>query len=243
MENTENKSILTRFQDWLDTAKGRIILNYLYSWGAAIVILGALFKLTHIAGANLMLFIGMGTEVLVFFISGFERPFIPSDAEDDEVDAPASAGGTVIIGGNVPQGNIYINGGASAPAAASSETPVQDASAPVVTGSGNLDVTGVESATQQYIDQLTELTEKLQKLSEQSETIISNRQEFDALGRNLISINQFYEMQLRSASTQMDNIEQVNGETRHMLEQIAELNKVYERMVEAMKVNGVATQK
>lgn len=38
------------------------------------VILGALFKLTHIPGANAMLFIGMGTEVLVFFISGFDRP-------------------------------------------------------------------------------------------------------------------------------------------------------------------------
>lgn len=251
MENTEKKSILTRFQDFLDTAKGRIILNYLYSWGAAIVILGALFKLTHIAGANLMLFIGMGTEVLVFFISGFERPFIPSDAEEtEESDAPA--GGTVIIGGNVPQGNIYINGGASTSpncgTQATSESAVSPeeisgASAPVVTGAGNLDVSGVESATQQYIDQLNELTEKLQKLSQQSDTIISNSQEFDALGRNLISINQFYEMQLRSASTQMDNIDQVNGETRHMLEQIAELNKVYERMVEAMKVNGVATQK
>ena len=44
-------------------------MNYAYSWGAAIVIAGTLFKLTHLPGANLMLWIGMGTEVLVFFIS------------------------------------------------------------------------------------------------------------------------------------------------------------------------------
>ena len=49
--------------------------NYAYSWGASIVILGTLFKLTHLPGANLMLFLGMGTEVLVFFLSAFDRPF------------------------------------------------------------------------------------------------------------------------------------------------------------------------
>ena len=65
MEKTEKKGLLTRIQDYLDSPSGRILLNYLYSWGAAVVILGALFKLTHIKGANLMLFIGMGTEVLV----------------------------------------------------------------------------------------------------------------------------------------------------------------------------------
>lgn len=50
-------------------------MNYAYSWGASIVILGTLFKLTHLPGANLMLFIGMGTEVFVFFIAAFDRPF------------------------------------------------------------------------------------------------------------------------------------------------------------------------
>lgn len=90
----QNKSMISRFQDFLETQKGQTILNYLYSWGAAIVILGALFKLTHISGADLMLFIGMGTEVLTFIVNGFERQ---SSAKSDE--APATAGGPVIIGG------------------------------------------------------------------------------------------------------------------------------------------------
>ena len=90
----QNKSMISRFQDFLETQKGQTILNYLYSWGAAIVILGALFKLTHISGADLMLFIGMGTEVLTFIVNGFERQ---SSAKSDE--APATAGAPVIIGG------------------------------------------------------------------------------------------------------------------------------------------------
>ena len=63
------KNAIRRIQAFMDSARGKTILNYLYSWGAAIVILGTLFKLTHIAGANLMLFVGMGTEVIVFFFS------------------------------------------------------------------------------------------------------------------------------------------------------------------------------
>jgi len=62
-------------QKWMDSVPGQTFLNYAYSWGAAVVILGTLFKLTHLPGANLMLFIGMGTEVFVFFISAFDRPF------------------------------------------------------------------------------------------------------------------------------------------------------------------------
>ena len=84
MDNNKKKGVFEKFQDYLDTAKGRVLLNYLYSWGAAIVILGALFKLTHIAGADIMLFLGMGTEVLVFIISGFEKPFIPNQEDEDD---------------------------------------------------------------------------------------------------------------------------------------------------------------
>ncbi len=68
-------NVIYRLQRWLDSVPGQTFLNYAYSWGASIVILGTLFKLTHLPGANIMLYIGMGTEVVVFFISAFDRPF------------------------------------------------------------------------------------------------------------------------------------------------------------------------
>ena len=85
-------NIIVRLQNWMDSVPGQTFLNYAYSWGAAIVILGALFKLTHIQGGNIMLFIGMGTEVVVFFLSAFDRPFdrnevgkeLPEDIETDD---------------------------------------------------------------------------------------------------------------------------------------------------------------
>lgn len=68
-------NIVYRLQKWMDSVPGQTFLNYAYSWGASIVIAGTLFKLTHLPGANFMLFFGMGTEVLVFFLSAFDRPF------------------------------------------------------------------------------------------------------------------------------------------------------------------------
>ena len=216
MENIEKKGLLTRIQDYLDSPKGRILLNYLYSWGAAVVILGALFKLTHIKGANLMLFIGMGTEVLVFFISGFEKPFIPKqDDEEDDYEAPRVR--TVI------------------------QQPVQAPAAPVVSEGADaspLNVGGVENITQDYIARVHDLTLKMEQMCRHSEKMEQSSEEIEQLSRNLISINTFYQMHLKSASTQMENIEKVNEQTKQMVDKIEELNRVYARMVEAMKVNS-----
>lgn len=130
-------SLIARLQHWMDSVPGQTFMNYAYSWGAAVVILGTLFKLTHIPGANLMLFIGMGTEVFVFFVSGFDRPFNSQNNElaDEFIDledleamkdaahavaeagsaANTGGGGAVIIGGGAPAGGtVVIGGGAPA---------------------------------------------------------------------------------------------------------------------------------
>ncbi len=226
MENTEKKGLLTKIQDYLDSPKGRILLNYLYSWGAAVVILGALFKLTHIKGANLMLFIGMGTEVLVFFISGFERPYIPGQEDEEEDYAPHL------------RGNIIINGTAQAAPVQTVQPAVAKAAAAQAEQGSSLNVDGVENITQDYIARVHDLTLKMEQMCRHSEKMEQSSEEIEQLSRNLISINTFYEMHLKSASTQMENIEKVNEQTRQMVAQIEELNRVYARMVEAMKVNS-----
>ena len=260
----QNKSAISRFQDFLETQKGQTILNYIYSWGAAIVILGALFKLTHISGADLMLFLGMGTEVLTFIVNGFERQ---SSAKEN--DAPVATGGPVIIGGapvatgtvasepvtNVAPGAATSTGAApqldaetltamaniaaanAAVAAASATT------APVTTGAavpvidGKVDVPELQQATQDYIEQLRSLTESFQHIADQSAQLEASADEVERLSRNLTSINTIYEMHLKSLGSQIGNIDQVNDQTRRMAEQIEELNRVYDRMLQSMTVN------
>ena len=114
-------NILAKIQRWLNSVNGKTFMNYAYSWGAAVVVLGALFKITHLPGSNLMLFIGMGTEVLVFFISGFDRPFDAglqreiAEAEASETGVATDNGSTPIAaGGVVGGGTVIIAGGGPA---------------------------------------------------------------------------------------------------------------------------------
>ena len=133
MSNYSKLNIVYRLQKWMDSVPGQTFLNYAYSWGASVVILGTLFKLTHLPGANIMLFAGMGTEVFVFFLSAFDRPFdktaigmdLPTHLYDEEEDeeaegqhdsnacTAATAGGATVVGAPVG-GTIIIGGGATA---------------------------------------------------------------------------------------------------------------------------------
>lgn len=53
---------------------GKRFFNFAYCWGACVIILGAVFKITSLPYDNLLLLIGMTTEVVVFFLSGFDEP-------------------------------------------------------------------------------------------------------------------------------------------------------------------------
>ncbi len=88
----DKKNLVLRIQDFISSYKGKVFMNYVYNWGAAVVIAGTLFKLTHLPGANLMIWIGMGTEVLVFFISAFELP-------RRDITTPVTTGGVIASGG------------------------------------------------------------------------------------------------------------------------------------------------
>ena len=59
---------------FLSGEKGQRFFNFAYSIGAAVVIWGALFKILHLPGGNALLSIGMGTEVLMFVLTAFDRP-------------------------------------------------------------------------------------------------------------------------------------------------------------------------
>ena len=264
-------NIIYRLQKWLDSVPGQTFMNYAYSWGASIVILGTLFKLTHLPGANLMLFIGMGTEVFVFFIAAFDRPF-DKTADGMELpthmDAPlsspegetvvSSVEGTTVVGGGIVGGGgtvIIGGGGVSANGNTSEENASVEAPSGAVGGAmgvigggviggvvgqpelPDIDAEEMEEATASYVEQLKKLTETLQKVSEQSERLTRDSEEMENLNRTLTGICKVYEMQLKGASQQIGTIDQINEQSQRMAEQIAELNKIYTRMIEAMTVN------
>ena len=68
---------------FISSEKGQRFFNFAYSIGAAVVIWGALFKILHLPGGNLLLSLGMGTEVLMFVLTAFDRP--PKDYDWEKV--------------------------------------------------------------------------------------------------------------------------------------------------------------
>lgn len=135
-------NIVTRLQHWMDSVPGQTFLNYAYSWGAAIVILGALFKLTHLKGGNIMLFVGMGTEAVVFFLAAFDRPFdkteigkeLPHDFETDEEIERAEGLTSETLPGAAPQPGAYAPAAAAQPLAAAQATAFAPQLAPATPG-------------------------------------------------------------------------------------------------------------
>lgn len=107
----------SRLSAFLGSQRGKTIFNFFYGFGASLAILGTLFKLLHLDGANTMLAIGLGTEVLIFALSAFEPPFrnyrweevfpvLKSRKAEDRPDFNnlGVGGGVFIQGGGAPGG-------------------------------------------------------------------------------------------------------------------------------------------
>lgn len=258
-----------RLQKWMDSVPGQTFLNYAYSWGASIVILGTLFKLTHLPGANLMLYLGMGTEVIVFFLSAFDRPFdktaigmdLPTHVGDDNVEeendnteaapevakAAVQQGGpsTIIIGGGGAAGGAQTAAATGEPVATGEGSSLNIPAAAVVGQVGAIPqpvAPDMAEATNAYVEELKKLTEVLEKVSQQSKRLTTDSEEMENLNRTLTGICKIYEMQLKSASSQIGTIDEINAQTRKMASQIEQLNNIYANMIEAMKAPLLSPQ-
>lgn len=232
-------NIVYRLQKWMDSVPGQTFLNYAYSWGAAIVVLGALFKLVHVEGADFWLILGMGTEVVVFFLSAFDRPF---DKTTDGMELPT----------HVTEEYLARKDEDISPAVPVVTASVQakPAPAPVITAAETVAATAqvaqvslptadpeMAEAQQNYVDELKKLTEVLGKVGEQSTRLTRDSEEMENLNRTLTGITKVYEMQLKSASQQIGTIDQINEQSRLLARHIEQLNAIYARMIEAMTTN------
>lgn len=107
---------------------------------------------------------------------------------------------------------------ASAPVV-SNVTPVVSNVTPVV---GN--VTPLNINTEEVNDATTKYVEQLKNISEQ----------MTALNRSVQGIEAIYEVQLKSASSQLGSVEQVSEQTKQLVQNLQQLNELYGRMISAM---------
>ena len=228
------KNVIERF---LSGETGQRFFNFAYSIGAAIVILGALFKILHLQGGNEMLTIGMGTEVLMFVLTAFDRPeheykweqVFPVLASGDPDDRPNfESGGNIVIGGGgaaqpAPQPSVST---AEAKAAVGIPQGIElteedsrslsESIAKMAAASDQLSrMAELTDATQQYLSQMAGISEQMQRLHDTTS-----------------ALNQVSETLLGSYRANSENITQSSTgyveQMENLNRNISGLNTIYE---------------
>ena len=209
---------------------GQRLFNFAYSIGAAIVILGALFKILHLPGGNLLLSVGMGTEVVMFILTAFDRPakdykweeVFPVLESKDPEDRPdfAGGGGIIINGGGDACGDVNISvSGESARNAVGIPSGVNlseedtlslsESIAKMAAASDQLArMAELTSATQQYLDQMAAISEEMVALRQTTE-----------------SLNQVSNVLLDSYRAITENSENITKSSTGYVEQMQDLNR------------------
>lgn len=245
------KNIIEMF---LSSEKGKRVLNFCYSWGASVVIIGALFKLLHLPYANQILFVAMITEAAVFFISAFERPNDEYHWEDvfpvlkskNPLDRPDFTKGSETNGGNgIQVGGVVMNMGNGAPA---SDSTVSGAAAAASLG---LNVTEEDtrnlsdsikklSGAAEQISKMAELTEATQKYLEQLSSMSEQMEKFSQVTNSLTSASDTLLNAYQHISDNSDGISQNSKGYVQQMEalnhNISGLNAIYEAQLKSISM-------
>ncbi|MCM1076141.1 MAG: gliding motility protein GldL [Bacteroides sp.] len=160
---------------------GQRLFNFAYSIGAAIVILGALFKIIHLPGGNALLCIGMGTEVLMFILTAFDRPPKEYHWEDvfPELEGNESADRVIVAqsGGRViAEPDVREAVGLSAGIELSDEDrlSLSDSIRRMSDAAGQLSkMAELTTATQEYLSQMSAISAQMDQLRQTTEALNS----------------------------------------------------------------------
>lgn len=245
------KNIIEMF---LSSEKGKRVLNFCYSWGASVVIIGALFKLLHLPYANQILFVAMITEAAVFFISAFERPNDDYHWEDvfpvlkskNPLDRPDFSKGSEANGGNgIQVGGVVMNMGNDM---SSNTSAVSGAAAAASLG---LNVTEEDtrnlsdsikklSGAAEQISKMAELTEATQKYLEQLSSMSEQMEKFSQVTNSLTSASDTLLNAYQHISDNSDGISQNSKGYVQQMEalnqNISGLNAVYEAQLRSISM-------
>lgn len=208
------KNSIERF---LSGESGQRFFNFAYSIGAAIVIWGALFKILHLPGGNMLLCIGMGTEVLMFILTAFDRPgrdyhweevfpVFETRNPDDRPDFSVRGGGVAMAAG--------ATAGTAAPAAmpelsADDSRSLSESIAKMAAAGDQLSqMAELTTVTQRYLTQMASIAEEMRHLKDTTEAL------------NRVSV-----VLLDSYKAITENSENITASSTGYVEQMQNLNR------------------
>jgi hypothetical protein len=196
----------------------------LYGWGAAVVILGALFKIEHLPGASYMLMAGLGLEAIIFFFSAFEKQHIE------------------------PDWSLVYPELAHMQDPNASKRPAQQLDDALVRA--KIDNELVESLNE-GLRSFGESAKQLNETISANSGISEYNSQIQEGVKNMNALNSLYELQLQASNQQMEatnlflqNLQSSVEDSKRFQEQVSslaenleQLNKVYGNMLTAMNPN------
>ncbi|MFD2785867.1 type IX secretion system motor protein PorL/GldL [Hymenobacter rubripertinctus] len=232
----------------------------IYGIGAAVVIVGALFKIQHWDGASEMLIVGLGTEALIFFLSAFQptskevdwslvypelsEGYDPSTGNPSFLQENNGTGLTRKLDDMLKDANV---------------TP--EAIASLGQGLNRLSTTTQQlsslgdatNATEEYTTKVRTAAQSLERINESySSTVQAMSAMADAsndardyhiqvqnVTKNLGALNAVYEMELQDANTHLKSMNKFYGTLAQAMENLTEAGKETEQFKQ--EVTGLTT--
>lgn len=249
------------FIEWWNSSETvKIWVGRVYSIGAAVVIIGALFKIMHFPGAGLMLMLGMGTEAVLFTLGYFDKPHVNYHWEKVFAQFSDENIGTLNLGSGIATA-------APASVSASSVKNVAD-SAEAISSlssmSGAMEslkktLENAASETEKFVKSQSQLSTSSEKLAVSygsiagdMDNVVAQTQNYSnqvsSVAANLTEINSIYAMQLQSVKTQAKAYETINemietsvqdaqafkNGAEKLSQQVSSLNGIYGNMLNAL---------
>jgi gliding motility-associated protein GldL len=219
----------------------------LYGIGAAVVILGALFKLLHLPGANIMLIAGMGTEAIIFIFSAFEPlhveynwalvyPELAIGNEEELKPVTKKAKKEAPTGTVTQQLDKMLEEAKIGPELIESlATGMRNLSENAKKISGTADAA---AATDGYIANLTKAGEKAKDLSVQYEkttnALMSQQQTSDVIASSTKQMEQTVKAYAESLNASLQNTMKYQEEVNKLTQSVQKISSIYGNMLAAM---------
>ncbi|MDW3651105.1 MAG: gliding motility protein GldL [Bacteroidia bacterium] len=235
---------MARKKGLLKSRGAQVTMNFIYGAAAAVVIVGALFKILHWEGANEMLIIGMFTEAFVFLISAIDPPSEEYEWERVyPVLADDSMVGDTLVDTTWTQ-DVKNLDGAVFGELSTTLTGLNDNVSKLSS------VTDAAGATNEYASKIKEASSKIESLNQSYSIAVDSMSGFanaatdaqayheqvQTITRNLSSLNSIYELELQDAKTHLKSLNQFYASMGEAMQSMAEASTDAQQYKEGMEV-------
>lgn len=244
------------FKEFSESKKYKNFMAKVYGIGASIVLVGALFKLTHMSlfgwsgAANTMLTLGLLTEAIIFFFSAFEPAHLEPDwslvypelwdlYHGDEANATKPKAGVRSNGGNISGDAITEQINAMFEKANINAATMERLSQGLNKLSDNAakiaDVSEAVAATSNYTKAMNKASETAMELDAQMSKTATNAAMFSDTSKKMNDTMALYIEKVNASATSTDNL---NHQLNDLSKRMTAMNTVYGNMLNAMNIKA-----